>query len=183
MLIGFPTIWFHDVSLILSYVAFQSRVWGVAYRVEGAENIKKALGHLTNREQALGGYQTRLVDFNPKETYKREGSIPVLVYYADPDNRYFLGGASYNDISTDLILSFGVSGSNIEYLLRLADFMRSEVVGEKDDHLFAIETCVRLKLNLCTRNIISWHELIKSRQFLSKIRDLCQENSENLLHV
>lgn len=183
LIIGFLVNLFHDVSLTSSYVTFQSKVWGVAYRVDGAENIKRALGHLTSREQALGGYQTRSVDFIPKEAYKRERSITVLVYYANPDNRYFLGGASYNDISTDMILSFGVSGSNVEYLLRLADFMRSEVAGEKDEHLFAIETCVRIKLNLCTKNIISWHELIKSRQFWSKIRDLCQENSENLLHV
>ena len=173
----------HILLVHLLSSLFQSRVWGVAYRVEGHDNVKKALGHLRSREQTLGGYQTRIVDFNPKETYRREVTIPVLVYYADPNNQYFLGGASYSEISTDILLSFGVNGSNIEYLLRLADFMRSEVTGEKDEHLFAIETSVRLKLNLCTKNIISWLELIKSSQFLSKLRDICRDNNENLLHA
>jgi len=160
-----------------------SQVWGIAYRIEGPENIKKALGHLTKREQTLGGYRTEIVNFYPKETGQGKIVISVLVYYADPENPYFLGGASYDDISNDILLSFGVRGSNIEYLLRLAEFMRKEVVGEKDNHLFAIEKTVRMKLNLCTKNTVSWLELLKNAQFLCTLRNLNQDTSEHILCV
>lgn len=159
-------------------------MWGVAYRINGIENIKKALGHLTNREMALGGYQTRIINFHQKNKLSTgHSTVPVLVYYANPENRLYLGGGSYNDISLDIFLSFGTSGSNVEYLFRLADFMRSEVTGEKDEHLFSIETLVRLKLNLCTKNILSWLELVKNNTFLNKLRDLSEENSENLVFM
>lgn len=142
-----------------------------------------ALEHLSNREQAIGGYQTRIVYFFPKDTMFKAHAIPVRVFYASPDNRYFLGSRSDNDICLDIFLSFGTSGSNIEYLFRLADFMRSEVQGENDEHLFAIENLVRIKLNLCTKDILSWLELIKSTQFLNKLNELGKENSKNLVAV
>eukprot|EP00112_Aurelia_sp_Birch-Aquarium-sp1_P008750 Seg1972.11 transcript_id=Seg1972.11/GoldUCD/mRNA.D3Y31 product="Glutathione-specific gamma-glutamylcyclotransferase 1" protein_id=Seg1972.11/GoldUCD/D3Y31 len=166
-----------------------SRVWGVAYRIQGKENIRKALGHLTTREQSLGCYGTQMLTFHSTNQHHNNNSsssnntISVLVYYASPQNDCYRGYASDVEISSEIFLSSGVCGSNIEYLFRLADFMREEVPCEKDEHLYVLENLVRLRLGLSTKNIVSWLELIKCNQFLYKLRLLSEENSENLVTV
>uniref|UniRef100_A0A8C0GSQ5 Gamma-glutamylcyclotransferase n=1 Tax=Chelonoidis abingdonii TaxID=106734 RepID=A0A8C0GSQ5_CHEAB len=54
-------------------------------------------------------------------------------------NPTYLGPASEEDIAAQIIVSSGRSGHNIEYLLRLADFMRYFCPQVEDEHLFSIE--------------------------------------------
>lgn len=86
----------------------------------------------------LGGYDTKLVKFHPQD---KEGGEPILalVYIATPQNPSYLGPASEEDIAAQIIVSSGRSGHNIEYLLRLADFMRYCCPQVEDEHLFSIE--------------------------------------------
>ena len=161
-------------------VILQSRVWGVAYRIQGQENISKAIGHLTNREISLGGYEVQVTKCHTLlgESHT-SGDIFALVYYAAPGNPCYRGCASYNEISTDILLSYGYCGSNIEYLFRLADFMRTEVRDEKDEHLYAVDNLVRLKMGICTKSMQTWMELIKCNKFLSKLAELSTELRTN----
>jgi cation transport protein ChaC len=60
-----------------------------------------------------------------------------LVYIADENNEAYLGPASEEAIAQHIARSAGPSGSNREYLLRLAAALRA--MGEHDAHVFNIE--------------------------------------------
>ncbi|XP_016154396.1 PREDICTED: glutathione-specific gamma-glutamylcyclotransferase 1 [Ficedula albicollis] len=111
--------------------------WGVAYEVRG-EQIAASLEYLNMREAVLGGYDTKLVKFHPQEKDTEEPFL-ALVYIATPQNPSYLGPASEEDIAAQIIVSSGCAGHNIEYLLRLADFMRYFCPQAEDKHLFSIE--------------------------------------------
>ena len=64
-----------------------------------------------------------------------------LVYIATPDNAAFLGDASEAEIARHIHRSHGPSGSNSDYLLRLADSLRELELA--DDHVFEIERHLR----------------------------------------
>ena len=102
---------------------------GMAYRVEPA-----VFGHLDVREK--NGYLrfTTSLDFGDE---KAEG----LVYIATEDNAAWLGPASEQAIARHVDASHGPSGSNREYVLRLADALRE--MGASDPHVFAIEHHLR----------------------------------------
>ncbi|NXX76967.1 CHAC1 glutamylcyclotransferase, partial [Urocolius indicus] len=115
----------------------QACTWGVAYEVRG-EQIAASLQYLNMREAVLGGYDTKLVKFHPQE---KDGEEPflALVYIATPQNPSYLGPASEEDIAAQIVVSSGCAGHNIEYLMRLADFMRYFCPQAEDKHLFSIE--------------------------------------------
>ncbi|XP_036398042.1 glutathione-specific gamma-glutamylcyclotransferase 1-like [Megalops cyprinoides] len=110
--------------------------WGVAYEVTGSQ-IEEALKYLNVREMELGGYVTRAVEFTPRE----EGQPPLLalVYIATHNSPTYLGPATPEEIATQIATCRGKTGHNIEYLLRLAEFMRLCCPEVEDDHLFSIE--------------------------------------------
>ncbi|MBN3326228.1 CHAC1 glutamylcyclotransferase, partial [Atractosteus spatula] len=113
--------------------------WGMAYEVTGAQ-IEESLKYLNVRENVLGGYVTKVVEFFPRDD--NEPSILALVYIATSDNPIYLGPASPEEIAAQIAISSGKTGHNIEYLLRLADFMRVYCPDVKDDHLFSIEAAM-----------------------------------------
>lgn len=115
----------------------QGCTWGVGYELHG-DQIAAVLKYLNIREAVLGGYCTKLVKFHPQE---QEADEPVLalVYIATPQNPSYLGPAPEEDIAAQIIVSSGRTGHNIEYLLRLADFMRYCCPQVEDEHLFSIE--------------------------------------------
>lgn len=121
--------------------------WGKAFLVS-AEN-EAALPYLSNRECHLGGYKTCIVNFHPRSFYTSSTSTTntehkdALLYVAVPENRHWLGAAPLPEIAKQILECQGPSGSNAEYLLRLADFMRQEIPEALDDHLFSLERLVR----------------------------------------
>ncbi|XP_076873705.1 glutathione-specific gamma-glutamylcyclotransferase 1 [Brachyhypopomus gauderio] len=110
--------------------------WGVAFEVTGSQ-VEESLKYLNVREAVRGGYVTRVVEFIPRG----ENQVPVqaLVYIATADNPIYLGPASVEEIAAQISVSKGKTGHNIEYLLRLADFMRQSCPDVDDHHLFSIE--------------------------------------------
>ncbi|XP_053193321.1 glutathione-specific gamma-glutamylcyclotransferase 1 [Scomber japonicus] len=111
--------------------------WGVAFEVTGAQ-VEESLKYLNVRETVCGGYVTKMVDFYPEG----EGQSPVqaLVYIATADNALYLGPASPEEIGAQIAVCRGKTGHNMEYLLRLAEFMRKSCPQVEDHHLFSIET-------------------------------------------
>lgn len=120
----------------MSLYNLQECTWGVAYEVTGSQ-IEESLKYLNVREAVLGGYITKAVDFIPRE----KGHLPhlALVYIATCDNPIYLGPASSEEIAAQIATCRGKTGHNIEYLLRLAEFMRLYCPEVEDDHLFSIE--------------------------------------------
>lgn len=113
--------------------------WGVAYEVPESQ-MEESLQYLNIREVMLGGYITEIVEFTPKE--KSHSPLLALVYIATSDNPIYLGPASDVEIAAQISISRGKTGHNIEYLLRLAEFMRLCCPGVEDEHLFSIEAAL-----------------------------------------
>ncbi|MBB5201968.1 cation transport regulator ChaC [Glaciimonas immobilis] len=87
--------------------------------------------HLDQREK--NGY-LRL----PIEMTFEDGSVAEgLVYIATEENPAFLGPATERDIARQIAGSVGPSGHNKEYLVGLAEALRS--LGRDDRHVFEIE--------------------------------------------
>jgi len=103
---------------------------GMAYRVAPA-----VFEHLDVREK--NGYLrfTTALDFGCGA--EAEG----LVYIAAADNAAWLGPAPEEEIARHVAASHGPSGSNRDYVLRLAEALRA--LGEDDPHVFAIERHLR----------------------------------------
>ncbi|KAM3594196.1 uncharacterized protein V6R79_003908 [Siganus canaliculatus] len=92
------------------------------------------------REVVLGGYKTEMVPFIPKE--KGQPPLLALVYIATPDSPIYLGPASNKEIAAQIVVCSGNTGHNIEYLVRLVEFMRLYCPEAEDEHLFSIEAAV-----------------------------------------
>ncbi|XP_019765205.1 glutathione-specific gamma-glutamylcyclotransferase 1 [Dendroctonus ponderosae] len=106
-------------------------VHGVAYAISG----EAAIPYLNHRECQQGGYIAKIVDFHSEkgECFK------VMIYVACPANEHWLGDSEIDDIAGEIISSKGPSGHNVEYLIRLAEFMRLHFPGKHDAHLFSLE--------------------------------------------
>ncbi|KAL0276192.1 UNVERIFIED_CONTAM: hypothetical protein PYX00_003809 [Menopon gallinae] len=132
-------------------------VWGQAFKVKD----EKAIPYLNNRECELGGYMTTITTFYPRreqrnrETYTKP--FPVVLYVATPSNRLWLGDSPLADIANQIVECTGGSGHNVEYLLRLANFVRENIPEAVDEHLFALEILVRTLIqekNLCLEELM-----------------------------
>ena len=111
--------------------------WGMAYRVEpGAEGA--VLAGLDRREQ--GGYQRFEVELSFADR-ERSGGTVGLMYVAGSQNDNYLGSADVESIARQVSGSHGPSGSNVEYVLRLAEALRE--MGAGDQHVFAVEAALR----------------------------------------
>ncbi len=103
---------------------------GVGYRIAEAHR-DTVLAHLDHREK--GGY-----DRHDVELHLDGASQPVaaLFYVASESNPEYLGPAPLNAIAAQIRAARGPSGSNVEYVLRLADALRT--IDAHDEHVFAL---------------------------------------------
>lgn len=119
--------------------------WGCAYKITG----QTALSYLKHRECSLGGYITQYTKFYPRVAADHMDlsgeAFPTLLYIATEENHLWMGDGPLHEIAQEIASSEGPSGHNVEYLLRLADFMRDDLKGAhvEDDHLFELERLVR----------------------------------------
>ncbi|MFT5503860.1 MAG: cation transport protein ChaC [Gammaproteobacteria bacterium] len=100
---------------------------GIAYLVEAS-----VFEQLDVREK--NGYLRLLTEITFADGAKSE----CLVYIATPDNEAFLGDADDEMIAEQILTACGESGENREYLLKLANALRSLKV--EDPHVFNLET-------------------------------------------
>jgi len=125
--------------------------YGVAFQLIN----DAALDYLNNREVALGGYISHITMFQPRD--KSRPPMPVLLYVATPSNQHWLGHASADEIANQVVESRGDAGHNVEYVLKLAEWIRKCLPDVIDDHLYSIETAVRTKIdqrNLCLTSLM-----------------------------
>ena len=110
--------------------------WGMAYRI-AAQKTAPIMAALDYREK--GGYslESVVLNFNSGDPATADG----LVYIGTPDNPNYLGPETAERIAAQVIGSKGPSGPNDEYVLRLADALRT--LGADDPHVFEIERFVR----------------------------------------
>lgn len=128
----------------------------MAFRVS-KEHVERAMGNLHEREIAVGGYELRRLRFKCNENPSH--SFHVLAYAATPKNSLYLGPATTEELAVQIASARGQCGLNVEYLVRLADFMREKVPHYHEGHLFELEKMVRKELGLSTEISSSWPQL------------------------
>ncbi|XP_077279262.1 putative glutathione-specific gamma-glutamylcyclotransferase 2 [Temnothorax americanus] len=154
------------VVTLLASTNPDDEVWGLAYKIS-SENIENVVNHLDFREK--GGYIKKTVLFYPCDfskfgsnanvvlnnlsrtslstaslsTASNEAPFYLTIYIGEEDNPNFAGMESIDTIARNIIVSRGVSGSNVEYLYKLASAMRTIAPGVQDEHLFALESAVK----------------------------------------
>jgi len=144
--------------------------WGLVFELRGKEQIAKCLDHLQLREQSLGCYDVNIVPCYLKCPYGKTITVDALIYHALPKNNLWLGEASLSKLSMEIATSFGVAGSNVEYLFKLCDFMRKYAPGARDAHLFGIERHIRQWLGISVKKPDTWDSLMKNRKFCDHLR-------------
>ena len=125
-------------------------VYGRAFEVQD----NAALPYLENRECTLGGYMTTITAFYGREG---NGNFPVVIYIATNRNEHWLGEAPLQHIAKQISECSGPSGHNVEYLLRLAEFMHRYLPEAHDEHLFTLELLVRSRIkekNMCLTTLM-----------------------------
>jgi cation transport regulator ChaC len=107
--------------------------WGAAYRVESAV-LNDVIARLDERES--GGFER-----SEQEIELASGARDyALVYVARAGNPNFLGPAPLSAMVEQMRASAGRSGSNSDYVLRLAAALRE--LGQRDDHVFELAELV-----------------------------------------
>ena len=114
---------------------------GVCYRVAAAD-VESVISKLDFREK--GGYTRDIVEVTPTEAGR--SVVRALLYTANPDNPNFSPPTEMEATASVIATASGPSGSNAEYLIRLASFLES--VGERDEHVFALRRRVRMIQNV-----------------------------------
>ena len=109
-------------------------VEGMAFRLDGetADGIFEGLDH---REK--NGYRRADVVLR----FRGGGTAEGRVYVATEDNHAFLGPAPLDEMAAQVLASAGPSGTNRDYVFRLADALREHDVH--DHHVFELERRVR----------------------------------------
>lgn len=155
------------VVTLLASKNSNDEVWGVAYKIS-SENIDNVVNHLDFREK--GGYEKKTVLFYPCNRFKstqggsnadistsdpsktslasmsttlEEAPFYLTIYIGDEDNPNYAGTENMDTIARHILVSHGISGSNIEYLYKLATAMRTIAPGVEDEHLFTLERAVK----------------------------------------
>lgn len=119
----------------------ESIVYGVAYKIP-KEKHQEVIEHLDFREK--NGYERCLVHFHPLDS-QNDVIENIVIYVATKDNESYAGHRNdLNDIANQIFEAHGPSGSNREYLYRLADAMRQLFpTNACDEHLFELEMMVK----------------------------------------
>ncbi|KAM0733851.1 Glutathione-specific gamma-glutamylcyclotransferase 1 [Formica fusca] len=131
-------------------------VYGRAFQVQDSA----ALSYLENRECSLGGYLTTIATFHSRDEGKQ---FSVIIYIATNKNEQWLGEASLQTIARQITECSGPSGHNVEYLLRLADFMHRYLPEAHDEHLFTLEMLVRSRIkeeNMCLATLMGNRDFV-----------------------
>ena len=113
---------------------------GAAYLIAGKERAE-VLEALDHREK--NGYERREVrvllsesEQIPQNPEKMCSLTPALTYLAPPGNHAFLGEASFSEILAQVRRSAGPSGTNQDYVRRLAESVRA--LGGRDAHVESV---------------------------------------------
>jgi cation transport regulator ChaC len=104
---------------------------------------ERTLAELDRREQ--GGYERLWLTAHFGDASGGD-AVRALAYVALPSNPGYLGAASLAAIAAQVREARGPSGSNLDYVVRLARALRS--LGVEDDHVLEVATELELEPEL-----------------------------------
>lgn len=130
---------------LLTLVNKKAKVWGVAYELSSG-SLQETKSRLDDREKRYNS--TVQLPFFPS-TGDRAKEWPsdrlVTAYLAPLSGPLYLGPDSDTAMAEQIMTAAGPSGDNLDYLIRLWQFMADEV-GEPDDHVtHLVQLCQNLK--------------------------------------
>jgi len=109
-----------------------ARCQGVAYRIPAAERPVIA-ADLDHREK--NGYERRELEVALADGRR----VTAVTYIAGADNPHYLGPAPLAQMAAEVRAASGPSGSNLEYVLRLAEALRRLDAGaDQDEEVLAL---------------------------------------------
>jgi len=109
--------------------------WGMGYRV-GAAAWDEIVAGLDERES--GGFERLELSLGFRD---QRAETRALVYVAAEGNPNFLGPTPLDAMARQVCSASGKSGSNVKYVLRLAESLQA--LGVEDDHVFSLASAVR----------------------------------------
>lgn len=115
----------------------QDCVYGAAYEISNEDEA--SVRHVLDVREK-DGYTIIETSFYPSNAV--ESQRPCYTYMAQPDNPFWGGDAPTELIAQQIARAHGPSGSNREYLFKLADAMRA-ITTVPDEHLFALDQRVK----------------------------------------
>ncbi|GAB6022506.1 hypothetical protein CHUAL_006613 [Chamberlinius hualienensis] len=151
--------------------------WGRAYEPCESE-MSKSFSYLDRRECQLGGYETTIAQFYPKDPKRKP--FPVLLYIGkESSSESYLGPASMTELARQIVSAKGNCGTNVEYIVRLADFMREWFPEIFDEHLYTLEDHVKTEIK---RNNLDLNRMMGSVTLNEKVEaaaDVQNNNNDN----
>ncbi|RXH90936.1 hypothetical protein DVH24_006881 [Malus domestica] len=117
--------------------------WGVAYKISNKEDQEVAITYLEVREKQYD--KKAYLDFFTDPMATTAAVSGVMVYIASPDKKHnvnYLGPASTEEISKQIVQAEGPSGPNRDYLFRLEEALLQ--LGCKDRHVLDLANEVPL---------------------------------------
>ncbi|XP_062573793.1 putative glutathione-specific gamma-glutamylcyclotransferase 2 [Saccostrea cucullata] len=137
---------------------------GVKFTVVGSANIQEVKQKLDVRETVLGGYTSFHTTF-----YNEDGvHSKVLVFNATKENDLYVGPKSdkleedVEHIAEQVVAATGKAGTNAEYVIKLAYFVRRFFPNENDEHLFLLDEKVQEKLGNDSESIVTYHQQVEN---------------------
>ncbi|XP_076463397.1 glutathione-specific gamma-glutamylcyclotransferase 1-like [Babylonia areolata] len=132
----------------------QEVTWGMAYEIRGRQHVQDALEHLYVRENTSGGYQTMINTFHPRPALPHHlhhdsdvtvmsEPFSVISFTATPTSHLYMGSADVGTMAQQVVAARGEAGTNAEYVLRTAEFIREHIPEDDDHHLFGLEKKIR----------------------------------------
>lgn len=118
-------------------------VWGIGYTIDPAY-VSEVQDYLDYREK--DGYTTEILDIYGIDSTTGEEQVIVrgaYCYVGRPNNPSFVGSEPLDEIADRIWRSVGPSGSNKEYLFKLASSVRELSADSYDSHLSALEAMVK----------------------------------------
>ncbi|MCB9994273.1 MAG: gamma-glutamylcyclotransferase [Hyphomicrobiaceae bacterium] len=99
---------------------------GVVFRI-GADKVEHETAVLWRREMISYGYQPKSVDVSTAQ-----GEVRAMTFVADHASQRYAGAVEIDEAAQKIAGAKGMMGSNIDYVLNLADQL--DLLGLKDEH-------------------------------------------------
>ncbi|GFR60293.1 gamma-glutamylcyclotransferase [Elysia marginata] len=79
----------------------------------------------------------------PRETRNDVKPIQVILFTVTEKNELYLGHDDVDKMASQIVNAKGSAGSNVEYVTKTADFVRTHIPEDDDTHLFQLDAKVR----------------------------------------
>ncbi|CAF4427129.1 unnamed protein product [Rotaria socialis] len=112
-------------------------VYGVAYEISNADEV--SVRHVLDVREK-DGYTIIETNFYPKDVEQKD--MTCYTYMAHRENPFWGGDAPLDQIAEQIAHAYGPSGTNHEYLFKLAEAIRT-ITSAHDEHLFTLDQLVK----------------------------------------